>query len=409
MYLGQVIDSQGVRPDADKIRAIQDLKVPENISEVRSLLGSINHYGKYVPHMKNLRKPLDYLLRKDHTFKWTTQCQSSLDEFKRILTSDLLLTHYNPNLPIHVAADASSHGIGAVIYHTFPEGTMKAIHHVSRSLTSAEKNYSQIEKEGLALIFAVQRFHKMLFGRKFTLHTDHKPLLKIFGSKTGIPVYTANRLQRWALILLAYDFEIKYTNTNEFGHADVLSRLIQQHEKPSDDFVIASISMENDIRNDLNDSMATLPVSFNMVVQATEKDSTLQKVLQQMNHGWPENNKNIDSTLIPFYNRRDSLSQIDGVILFNSRIIVPKLYQHRILKQLHREHISSERSKSIARSYVYWPYIDKDIEALKEMLDKLKKANISLSNIEIPVIDNNGVVFTNTANFQDFLDKLNKL
>lgn len=113
--------------------------------------------------MRNLRKPLDDLLKKEQPFKWTSFCQKSLDEFKRILTSDLLLTHYNPNLPIHVAADASSHGIGAVIYHTFPDNGIKAIHHVSRSLTPAEVNYSQIEKEGLALIFAVQRFHKMVF------------------------------------------------------------------------------------------------------------------------------------------------------------------------------------------------------------------------------------------------------
>ncbi|XP_073841558.1 uncharacterized protein [Musca autumnalis] len=218
---------------------------------------------------------IDDLLKKDHKFIWTKECQQSLNEFKRILTSDLLLTHYNPALPIHIAADASSHGIGAVIYHTYPDNSVKAIHHVSRSLTPTERNYSQIEKEGLALVFAVQRFHKMIFGRKFTLHTDHKPLLTIFGSKKGIPVYTANRLQRWALILLTYDFDIKYTNTKDFGHADVLSRLISAHEKPSDEYIIASINLENDIRYDITDAVSTLPVSFKMIQDATKKDSTL--------------------------------------------------------------------------------------------------------------------------------------
>ncbi|XP_059217666.1 uncharacterized protein K02A2.6-like [Stomoxys calcitrans] len=148
-YLGQVIDREGIRPDSNKISAIQNLKVPQNITEVRSLLGSINHYGKFVNNMRNLRKPLDDLLKKDQKFQWTPECQNSLDEFKKILSSPLLLTHYNPDLPIHVAADASSHGIGAVIYHTFPTGDMKAIHHISRSLTPAERNYSQIEKEQL--------------------------------------------------------------------------------------------------------------------------------------------------------------------------------------------------------------------------------------------------------------------
>lgn len=361
-YLGQVIDKHGTKPEPDKIKAIQHLKTPENISEVRSLLGSINHYGKYVQNMRNLRKPLDDLLKKENVFKWTADCQKSFDDFKRILSSDLLLMHYNPNMPIHVAADASSHGIGAVIYHTFPDNSMKAVHHISRSLTQAEKNYSQIEKEGLALIFAVQRFHKMLFGRKFTLHTDHKPLLSIFGSKKGIPVYTANRLQRWALILLAYNFEIKYTNTLEFGHADVLSRLISTHEKPADDYIIASISLEDDFKQDLNQALSTFPISYKMIIQTTNNDNILQAVIAKINQGWPESRNGLDSQLLPFYNRRDSLSVLDGVIMFNSRIVIPDICHRKILSQLHRGHIGVERSKQIARSYVYWPNIDKDIE-----------------------------------------------
>ncbi|XP_058975615.1 uncharacterized protein K02A2.6-like [Musca domestica] len=361
-YLGHIISKDGIKPDPIKIAAVQNLKTPENVSEVRSLLGSINHYGKFVNNMRTLRKPLDDLLKKDAKFEWTSQCQKSLNDFKNILTSDLLLTHYNPNLPIHVAADASSHGIGAVIYHMFPDNTMKAIHHISRSLTQAEKNYSQIEKEGLALIFAVQRFHKMLFGRKFTLHTDHKPLLAIFGSKKGVPIYTANRLQRWALILLAYNFEIKYTNTKDFGHADVLSRLVKNHEKPADDFIVASISFEEDIRNEINETMSVLPVSFKMIVDATTKDTDLQMVLKYIQTEWPESKKNINPSIIQFFNRKENLSTFDGCILFNNRIVIPKSYQRQILQQLHRGHLSAERSKAIARSYVYWPNIDKQIE-----------------------------------------------
>ncbi|XP_037821229.1 uncharacterized protein K02A2.6-like [Lucilia sericata] len=373
-YLGQIIDSVGVRPDPEKIKAIQDLKVPENISEVRSLLGSINHYGKYVPNMKKLRKPLDDLLKKDSIFKWTSECQNALDEFKNILTSDLLLTHYNPTLPIHVAADASSHGIGAIIYYTFPDGRFKAIHHASRSLTAPEKNYSQIEKEGLALIFAVKKFHRMLLGRKFTLHTDHKPLLTIFGSKKDIPVYTANRLQRWALTLLAYDFDIKYTNTQDFGHADVLSRLISSHEKPSDDYIIASINLEKDFENDLNESLSALPVTHNMIVKSSEKDKTLQRILHYMDTGWPHKSNDLEPEIVPYFNRKDFLSFVGGCLLLNTRIVVPGLYRKRILRQLHRGHFAIERCKSLARSYVYWPNIDKDIEEFVKKCDKCQLA-----------------------------------
>ena len=105
-----------------------------------------------------------------------------------------------------------------------PDGTEEAICHASRSLTAAEKNYGQIEKEGLALVFAVRKFHRYIYGRRFRLLTDHKPLLHIFGPKKMVPVYTANRLQRWKLILLAYDFGLEYRKkTTEFGQADALS------------------------------------------------------------------------------------------------------------------------------------------------------------------------------------------
>lgn len=96
-----------------------------------------------------------------------------------------MLPYYNPELPIKVANDASGKGIGAYICHTYPDKSEKVIAHASRTLTTAEKNYSQNEKEGLALIFAVKKIHRYIYGRKFVLYTDHKPLLAIFGRKTG--------------------------------------------------------------------------------------------------------------------------------------------------------------------------------------------------------------------------------
>ncbi|VDN11876.1 unnamed protein product [Dibothriocephalus latus] len=130
-----------------------------------------------------------------------------------MLSSDLLLTHYDPTAPIVVAAEISNHGISAVISRTFPDGSEKASMHASRTLTSAEENYGQIEKEVLEIIFAVKKFRKLLYGHHLTLLTDHKLLLSIFGSKKGIAVYSANRLQQRATLLLGYDFEIRYCRT----------------------------------------------------------------------------------------------------------------------------------------------------------------------------------------------------
>ncbi|VDD84544.1 unnamed protein product [Mesocestoides corti] len=125
--------------------------------------------------MHNVRPPLNHLPGKDVPWIWSDECEEAFCQLKSMLSSDLLLTHYNPALPIVVAADASAKGIGAVILHVFPDGTEKAIMHASRSLTTTEQRYGQIEKEALALVFAVRRFHKLIYGRRFTLLTDHKP------------------------------------------------------------------------------------------------------------------------------------------------------------------------------------------------------------------------------------------
>lgn len=182
----------------------------------------------------------------------------------------MLLTHYKPDLDIIIAADASSIGLGATISHRFPDGSFKVIQHASRALTPAERNYSQIDREGLAIIFAVTKFHRMVFGRTFQLQADHALLLRTFGAKKGIPVYTANRLGAYAAH--AYDYKIEYVATEKFGQVDVLSRLINQHAKPDEDNIIAAVSLEDDVGSVAFESISILPLTFNDVQQGTVKD-----------------------------------------------------------------------------------------------------------------------------------------
>ncbi|XP_062708139.1 uncharacterized protein K02A2.6-like [Aedes albopictus] len=363
-YVGHLIDEQGLRPDPAKIEAICNMPAPTNVTEVRSFLGAINYYGKFVPSMRKLRYPLDELLKADRKFAWTAECEKSFTTFKQVLQSDLLLTHYNPQLPIVVSADASSVGVGATISHKFPDGSLKVVQHASRALTAAEQAYSQPDREGLAIIFAVTKFHKMLFGRHFTLQTDHAPLLRIFGSKKGIPVYTANRLQRWALQLLLYDFDIVYVNTEKFGNADVLSRLINQHVKPEEDFVVASVITENDVRSIALDAVDALPLHFRAIQQATRSDPVLSKVYRYIQQGWPNSKTAIqDREVQRFFDRSDSLSTVQGCVMFAERLVIPSGFRMRCLHHLHRGHPGIQRMKAIARSYVYWPSIDSDIAA----------------------------------------------
>uniref|UniRef100_A0A183CP15 RNA-directed DNA polymerase n=1 Tax=Globodera pallida TaxID=36090 RepID=A0A183CP15_GLOPA len=290
------------------------------------------------------------------------------------MLSDLLLTHYDPSLPIVVAADASKDGIGATISHVFPNKSEKVIEHASSVLADAQQNYSQIEKEALALVFAVKKFHRMIFGRKFTLLTDHKPLLAIFGSKKGIPIYAASRLQRWALIMANYDFEIRYTNTTSFGQADVLSRLITNYPRPEEDVLIANICIETEcyINTILQSQTDILPVTAEEIADATSKDEVLVKVAQHAITGWP--NKCNDLEIAPFYPKRDDILEIGGCLLYQNRVIIPERLRERILKALHMAHPGIVRMKALARQYVYWPSMDSAIEKVVRQCEECQSA-----------------------------------
>uniref|UniRef100_A0A8R1EPP3 RNA-directed DNA polymerase n=2 Tax=Caenorhabditis japonica TaxID=281687 RepID=A0A8R1EPP3_CAEJA len=297
---------------------------------------------------------------KDAEWRWTKVEAESFQKLKDVLSSDLNLTHYMPKIPIVVAADACDYGIGAVISHRFADGTEKPIAHAARSLNSAEKNYSQIEKEGLGLIFAVKRFHKYLFGRKFLLRTDHKPLLSIFGSKKGIPVHSQNRLVRWSTILLAYDFDIEYVKTDEFGQADALSRMIQKTPLENEDIVIAQV--EEDVEEVLYAAVRKLPIRVKDIQEETWKSNTLKEVINCVSrNSWP---KKPEGKLKQFFDIRSVLSVVQNCLMFKERVVIPEALQKATLRQLHEGHPGIVRMKQLARSFVYWPRMDSDIEKL---------------------------------------------
>ena len=209
-YLGYIIDKVRRRPDPERATAIKNMPAPDNVTTLQSFLRLTNYYQSFIKNLHDLRAPLNELPKKDKKWRWTPECQTAFDQIKKALTSDLFLTHYDPKLKIIVASDASSYGVGACILHKMPDGTKKPIAHASRTLLPHEKHYSQIEKEALGIIFAVTKFHRYLHGRFFTLQTDNKPLITIFGSKKDQPIYTANRLLRGGTILLNYNFKIEY-------------------------------------------------------------------------------------------------------------------------------------------------------------------------------------------------------
>lgn len=170
-------------------------------------------------------KPLHQLLCHDKAWKWTEQCEQAFTQTKTALLESNVLTHFDPKLPLQLACDASPYGVGAVVSHIMPSGEERPIAFASRTLSKAESNYAQIEREALGIVFGVRKFHQYLFWRRFILLTDHPPLTTIFGPHTGIPPLAASRMQRWALLLSAHTYDIKYRKSELHANADGLSRL----------------------------------------------------------------------------------------------------------------------------------------------------------------------------------------
>ena len=350
-YLGHQVDAQGLHTTTEKVDAVVHAPVPNNVQELRSFLGLLNYYGKFLPNLAATLHPLNNLLQKGHQWKWTPECKQAFEEAKTSLVSSRVLAHYDPTLPLKLAADASAYGVGAVISHVMPNGEERPIAFASRTLQPSERNYAQLEKEALALIFGIKKFHQYLFGRKFTLITDHKPLLAILGQKKGIPSLAAARLQRWAVLLSAYNYQLEFKPTGLHCNADGLSRLPLQSTSRLGDVPEATAY---NIRQ-----LAALPLTSEAIKKATRTDIVLSKVLQYTKHGWPEQ---VAEAMQPYATRKSEITVEDECLLWGIRVIIPKRLQPEVLRELHRDHPGISKMKALDRCHLWWPHLDKEIE-----------------------------------------------
>lgn len=340
-FLGFKVNEQGLSKTDEKIAAIKNAKVPKNIHDVQSFMGLVNFYGRFSKELATLAYPLHNLTKKGVPWKWDQSCKEAFENIKKEVCSDRILIHYDPNLPLILATDASPVGIGAVLSHRFPDGMERPISFASRTLTPTEQKYSQIDKEALGISWGVKKFYLYVKGRKFTLLTDHKPLVAIFGSKKGLPVCSATRLLHYALQLQGFDFDIEYRNTKEHGNADCLSRLPLESKE---------LEIKDDIEMFQLTQIETMPVTAKDLARATAKDPELIPLLQTLQSGGLLEGREAEYGLQ------------DGCILYGQRVCVPKCYRNKVLEELHHGHLGIVKMKAIARSFVYWKGIDRDIE-----------------------------------------------
>ena len=351
-FLGHRIDADGLHPLDDKVRAIEAAPTPTNVTELKSYLGLLTYYGKFLPNLATKLASLYKLLQHRVPWRWTSAQDAAFRESKKLLASSSLLVHYDLKLPLILACDASAYGIGAVLAHRMPDGSEKPIGYASRTLNKAEKNYSQLEKEGLSLVFGIKKFYPYVFGRSFELVTDHKPLLGLLGEARSTSPQASARVRRWSLYLSMFEYTLKFRKTEAHANADALSRL---------PLPVTSLKTGPTELVLLTQHLQGSPVSAEQIREQTAKDPILAPVVQFLKQGWPMSMEK-SSPLMPFFKKRSELSLFDGCILWGSRVVIPSAHREAILAELHEGHPGMVRMKALARSYVWWPGITGDIE-----------------------------------------------
>lgn len=353
-YMGHIISRHGLRKTKGKVEAIIYAPEPSTISQVRSFCGMVNYYAKFVPNLAKMLRPIYDLLMKTEKFCWTEKCQEAFEEIKEVLASDSCLVHFNPELPIVLTTDASAEGISAVLSHVI-KGEERMIGCVSRTLMPAEKNYSTIHREALAIYYGVTKFHQYLYGHRWTLKTDHRPLIALFGEHRGIPAMYANRLQRWAAYLSSFNYVIQHVKGENNPVADCLSRV----PRP-----VTTISEEYSGKGNYINFAVTSeewPIDNKKIAEETKKDPAMMKTIEYLKTGWP---KTVSAEMNSFHIRREEITCEDGVVLWGHRVIIPEGLRKRLLSELHGAHFGMVRMKSQARTWMWWPGIDQDIEKL---------------------------------------------
>ena len=220
-YLGNIMSADGVEPDPAKIQAVINYPVPTNVKELRQFLGLANYYRRFIQDYSRIASALFKLTQKTvhQSFNWTEQGTVAFEELKKKLTTPPILTFPRFDREFLLATDASDSAIGAVLSQVHDNGTEKVIAYWSRQLSKAERNYSTIEREALAIVKAVKEFYPYLYGHEFVLQTDHQPLVHLNNLRD-----VGGRIARWSMFLQQFSFTVKHKAGRLNGNADGLSR-----------------------------------------------------------------------------------------------------------------------------------------------------------------------------------------
>lgn len=352
-FFGFEFSEKGMRPDPKKVKMFLEMPEPQNVSEVRSILGMINYCGRFIPNLSTLTQPLRALTVKESKWEWGEKQTQAFETLKKELSNskDRANVYFDTTKPTHLIVDAGPEGLGAILSQPNKESP-GIIACASRSLSDTEKRYSQIEKEMLAITWAVEHFKIYLFGSEFKILSDHKPLINIINNTNS---KTSTRLERLLLRLQGYSFNIEHT-PGASNPSDFLSR----HPEP-----YRAIHNEEDldiIVNRITDTSIPIAITRDMVAQETNKDECLQKLKTAI---YATSNDTLwkQPELKPYAQIKYELAVTsDGIIIRGNRIVIPKTIQEQVINLAHKGHQGITKTKRLLRDKVWFPNIDSLVE-----------------------------------------------
>ena len=264
----------------------------------------IEYLSKFLPNLAGDLQPIRELIKKGVDWNWSVECEQAFQKVKQKITETPLLVYFDPEKELVLQVDSSKDGLRAALLQ---DG--KPNEYASRALTSAERNWTQIEKETLAVVFGLERFDQYTYGRKIVVENDHKPLASILKKPLS---QAPKRLQALILRLHRYDIDFHYIKRSKLFIADTLSRafldVTDTHVRV---MTVNALKGESDER-------------IKEVKEATAEDESMQTLLGIIKEGWPEHKKDVPSEVRPYFDVRDTLSHQDGVILKGERIVILK-------------------------------------------------------------------------------------
>jgi hypothetical protein len=356
LFSGHVLSSEGVSINPAKAAAVAQIPPPTSISELRSLLGLFNYVARFIHNYSTRIHPLTTLLRKDVTWYWGKEQQTSFTDIRDVISSDTGLKYFNPKLKTEVACDASPVGLASILIQYSPEGVRQIVAYASRSLTEVEQRYSQLERECMAIVFGCEKFYAYVYGSEFDVVTDNKPLASLLQNPSAkLPI----RLERWSLRLQPYKFKVRLCSGVQ-NPADYLSRAPVKHKEKEEN----STQMEKYVKFVVNMAVPKA-MSLTEIAQATEKDEILSVICMYVKKDqWP-NKKDILEGAKAYHDIKEELAIMQDnshILVRGTRIVLPFSLWNRAVETAHEGHQGMAKTKALLRTKIWFPGMDRMVE-----------------------------------------------